>query len=79
MEDGILDILLKMLYEIEECLWKCLRVLLVCLYILDLDINFDGEVMKNYVFFDINVFNFNNFGDFVFKGFVKIYKIINEF
>lgn len=68
-----------MLYEIEECLWKCLRVLLVCLYILDLDINFDGEVMKNYVFFDINVFNFNNFGDFVFKGFVKIYKIINEF
>lgn len=35
--------------------------------------------MKDYFFFGINVFNFKNFGDFVFIGFVKIYKIIKEF
>lgn len=49
------------------------------MYILVLDVNFDGEVFKEYFVFVGDGFRMNKLGEFVFMVFSKMYLKIKEF
>lgn len=54
LRKSILELLLKLLYKVEESLWKCLKVVLVFLFIFNFDSIFE-EFIFEYKVYRINI------------------------